>query len=358
MSGVKIGRIAGVAAVAALSGLGGLAWRRRQEVLEVAPELRTPALYLPLALYHPALIGLAQRVRVMTDVVEGVTCERRLIPAGPGASGASVASGASAGDEVPVFLYDTPERAAAVAAGGDPTGAVLWIHGGGHVMGEASMDHDLASRLAAELAVPVVSVEYRLAPAHPFPADVDDCFAALEWLRAQGASLGVDPERIAVAGASAGGGIAASVVQRAVDEGITPCFQLLVYPMLDDRTVTRRDHDGRGRFAWTLASNKVAWAAYLGHPAGEPEDRPYAVPARRESLAGMPPTWIGVGDLDLFVEEDLEYARRLRGAGVPCEVHLEPGMPHGADITSDEAASMRAFRQRFIDAMRPALTAG
>ena len=114
MSGVKIGRIAGVAAVAALSGLGGLAWRRRQEVLEVAPELRTPALYLPLALYHPALIGLAQRVRVMTDVVEGVTCERRLIPAGPGASGAS---GASAGDEVPVFLYDTPEPRSADVIG-------------------------------------------------------------------------------------------------------------------------------------------------------------------------------------------------------------------------------------------------
>lgn len=341
----RIGRIAGVAAVAALSGIGGLAWRRRQDVLDVAPELRTPALYLPLALYHPALIALAQRVRVETDVVEGVTCDRRVAPAPPG------------GEAVPVFVYDTPERAARVAREHTRTGAVLWIHGGGHVMGQASMDHELCSRLAWQLRVPVVSVEYRLAPAHPFPADVDDSFAVLAWLRSQAEELGVDPERIAVAGASAGGGIAASVVQRAVDEGITPCFQLLVYPMLDDRTVTRRDHDGRGRFGWTPISNKVAWAAYLGHPAGEPEDRPYAVPARRASLAGMPPTWIGVGDLDLFFEEDLEYARRLRAAGVPCEVHLEPGMPHGADVTADETASMRAFRQRFVDALRPALAA-
>lgn len=354
-------RIAGLAALAAVTGIGGLAWRRRQEVLEVAPELRSPALYVPLALYHPALIPLVRRLRLESDVADGVTCEQRIVrrdaPSEPGESRDPGDSGDSTDDEVPVFVYDTPQRQAAVAAG-ERTGALLWIHGGGHVLGQASMDHDLASRLAADLGALAVSVDYRLAPMHPFPADVDDCFAALVWLRGRAEELGIDPARIAVGGASAGGGIAASVVQRAVDEGVTPCFQLLVYPMLDDRTVTRRDHDGRVRFGWTPISNRVAWAAYLGHPAGEAEDRPYAVPARRASLAGLPPTWIGVGDLDLFVEEDLEYARRLRAAGVPCEVHLEPGMPHGADVGMGRGPAMRAFRQRFVDALRPALAAG
>ena len=122
--------------------------------------------------------------------------------------------------------------------------------------------------------------------------------------------------------------------------------------MLDDRTVLRRDHAGRGRLIWTPRSNAYAWTAYLGHRPGAADPRPYAVGARREDLSGLPPAWIGVGDLDLFLEEDLEYARRLEKAGVPVEVAVEPGMYHAAELELHASVpSMRAFRQAAVDAV-------
>ena len=169
--------------------------------------------------------------------------------------------------------------------------------------------------------------------------------------------LGVDPARIAIGGNSAGAGLAAALTQLAADRGEAPvCFQLLVYPMLDDRTVLRPDHGGTGTFVWTPRSNEFAWTSYLGHPPGDHDARPYAVPARREDLTGLPPAWIGVGDLDLFHAEDLAYADRLRAAGVPCQVHVVAGMYHGADAFFRTSAAMTAFRAAMKDALSAALS--
>jgi len=195
-------------------------------------------------------------------------------------------------------------------------------------------------------------VDYRLAPEHPYPAALDDIAAVLEWMHARPQDLAIDADRIAVGGASAGGGLAAETCQRARDEGLPVAFQLLEYPMLDDRTI-HPDPDGRGKFVWTPGSNRYGWSAYLGHPAGSEQNRPYAVAARADDLSGLPPAWIGVGELDLFYAEDVEYAQRLRSVGVECELHIEPGMYHGADLAlSDQPASMRAFWKRMAQALR------
>ncbi|MEL7208924.1 MAG: alpha/beta hydrolase, partial [Actinomycetota bacterium] len=202
----------------------------------------------------------------------------------------------------------------------------------------------------------VVSVDYRLAPEHPFPAALDDCMAALRWLQGRAAELGVDATRIAVGGASAGGGLAASVCQRARDEGGPDiCFQLLNYPMLDDRTVLVDDHEGRGVFVWTPTSNRFGWSAYLGGHPREVDDRPYAVPARTEDLAGLPPAWVGVGELDLFHAENVDYASRLGAAGVDCALHTVPGMYHAADGIAAGAESMREYRAAMVSALDDAL---
>jgi acetyl esterase/lipase len=141
-------------------------------------------------------------------------------------------------------------------------------------------------------------------------------------------------------------------VQRAHDHGLPVRFQLLLYPMLDDRTALRRDHGGRGRIAWTPRSNRYAWTSYLGHEPRADEPRRYAAAARRGNLAGLPPAWIGVGDLDLFYEEDLDYARRLRDAGVPVTLRLEPGMYHAAELELQATVpTMRAFQQAMFDAL-------
>lgn len=226
-------------------------------------------------------------------------------------------------------------------------GALLWIHGGGTIIGTPEIDHQRCVRMARDTGAIVVSTRYRLAPEHPFPAGHDDCYAALRWLHDGAAERGIDAARIGVGGASAGGGLAAGVVQRAVDEGLPVAFQLLVYPMLDDRTPTR-PADRRGALVWTRRSNAFAWDAYLGAGHAEREVPAYAAPARRTDLAGPPPAWIGVGDLDLFHDEDVDYARRLEAAGVPVELLVEPGMYHAADILAARATSMRAFTRAAI----------
>ena len=199
-----------------------------------------------------------------------------------------------------VYVYDTPTRPR-------PTGVLLWIHGGGYVMGDPRGDHDVCSQHARDLGIVVVNVDYRLAPEHPFPAALEDCYAALRWVHENADELGIDPSRIAVGGGSAGGGLAAALAQLAHDRGEVPvCFQYLVYPMLDDRTTLVRKRPRT--LVWTPGANLFGWTSYLGHPPGLEESRPYAVPARREDLSGLPPAWIGVGDIDLFYEEDVAYA--------------------------------------------------
>jgi acetyl esterase/lipase len=239
----------------------------------------------------------------------------------------------------------------AAAAGSAP--ALLWMHGGGLVMGYAAMDDDFCRRVARELGAVVASVEYRLAPEHAFPTPLHDCYAGLRWLAVQ---PGVDPQRIAVGGASAGGGLAAALALLARERGeIQPAFQLLVYPMLDDRTVRAPD-DGAGRLRmWNAASNRFGWRSYLGAAAGG-EVPALAAPGRAHDLAGLPAAWIGVGTHDLFLAEDRDYARRLRDAGVAVDLHEVPGAYHGFDMVQRRATVSRAFVDTQLEALTAALT--
>ncbi|MBB2988806.1 acetyl esterase/lipase [Mycolicibacterium iranicum] len=217
-----------------------------------------------------------------------------------------------------------------------PGPALLWIHGGGYVIGDAAQDDVLCRRFANELGVTVVSVNYRLAPQHPYPAPLEDCYTALSWLATLPA---VDATRVAIGGASAGGGLAAALALLARDRGEIPlAAQILVYPMIDDRTVDRAGLDNPGHRLWNQSSNQFGWRAYLGD--ADPE---VAVPARRADLEGLPPAWIGVGTLDLFHDEDLAYAERLRAAGVQVEVEVVDGAFHGFDGVAPKAEVSRSF---------------
>jgi len=279
------------------------------------------------------LISLASVAQVLAP---GVTPRDERIPA--------------SGDrpELRVVVYEHQSRK-------HPSGALVWIHGGGLVMGTPGQGDGLCSRIAAELGVLVVSVDYRLAPEDPFPAGLDDCFAALEWVHERADELGVDRERVAIGGDSAGGGLAATLAQRAHDHGMVPvCFQLLQYPMLDDRTALRSGPDA---LVWTRRSNRWAWGAYLGHPASVNESRPYASAARRVDLSGLPPAWIGVGNIDLFHDEGVDYASRLAAAGVPCDLYVEPGMYHAAEQLMPGAPSMAQFVERLVAALNAAIGA-
>jgi acetyl esterase/lipase len=229
----------------------------------------------------------------------------------------------------------------------EPAPALLWIHGGGYVLGQAAQDDRLCRRFSDELGITVASVDYRLAPQHPHPAGLEDCWEGLTLL----AGLpGVDPARVAIGGASAGGGLAAALAQLAVDRGgIQPVLQLLVYPMLDDRSAQLPADPGYR--LWSPRSNRFGWTSYLGGA-----DPQVAVPARRADLSGLAPAWIGVGTLDLFHDEDLAYADRLQQAGVPCEVETIPGAFHGFDLLLAKAPVSRAFFASQCASLRNAFT--
>lgn len=227
-----------------------------------------------------------------------------------------------------------------------PRPAVLHIHGGGYILGSMHMMDGANRALAADLGCIVVSVDYRLAPETPHPGPVEDCYTALRWLYANAGALGVDATRIAVSGESAGGGLAAALALLARDRGEVPLvYQRLIYPMLDDRTCAERDPNPfTGEFVWTRADNRFGWRALLGHEPGVPGVSPYAAPARAEDLSGLPPAFISVGALDLFLDENMEYARRLLHAGVPTELHVYPGAFHGSDLAADATVTVEARR--------------
>ncbi|MFW0796231.1 alpha/beta hydrolase [Gordonia sp. CPCC 205515] len=224
---------------------------------------------------------------------------------------------------------------------------LLWIHGGGYVIGKAQQDDALCRRFAAALGAVVVSVDYRLAPDNPFPAPLDDCHEALSLLRELD---GVDTSRIAIGGASAGGGLAAQLAVRIRDRGEpTPILQLLVYPMLDDRTGQADVVDEENLRMWHAKSNRYGWASYLG--GADPE---LVAPARREDLSGLAPAWIGVGNFDLFHDEDMLYADRLRAAGIHCDVEVIPGAFHGFDMVNPSAPVSKEFFRMQSAALRAA----
>jgi acetyl esterase/lipase len=224
---------------------------------------------------------------------------------------------------VPVRLYRPAGALPAVA---------LYVHGGGMIGGTLAGYDPLVAGYAAASHVTLLSVDYRLAPEHPFPAGVDDAFAALTWLAEHSTDWGADPGHVGIMGDSAGGGIAAGVALMARDRG-GPALagQVLVYPMLDDRTITP-DPALEGLTTWSYDDNVTGWRALLGDDAQGVDVSPYAAPARAADLSGLPPTYIDVGGLDIFRDEDIAYAARLSAAGVPTELHVVPGAPHGYEI--------------------------
>jgi acetyl esterase/lipase len=171
-----------------------------------------------------------------------------------------------------------------------------------------------------------------------------DCYDALIWVDANSDELGIDRRRIAVGGASAGGGLAAALAQMALDRQIvTPVFQLLVYPMLDDRTALRMDLDDSDNFTWNQENNRYGWESYLGQKLGSEDLPAYAVPARRVDLSGLPPCWIGVGSLDIFHDEDVDYGNRMRACGGDCHIEIVPGAFHGFDVFDPNIGLVREF---------------
>ncbi|WP_328293520.1 alpha/beta hydrolase [Kineococcus sp. NBC_00420] len=233
--------------------------------------------------------------------------------------------------------------------------ALVWIHGGGYVVGSADSDQLNAAQLALGVGMVVVSVDYGLAPENPHPGPVEDCYAALRWLHGNADDLGVDRSRIAIGGGSAGGGLAAALGLLARDRGEVPvAFQYLVFPMIDDRTVTREANPTTGEFVWTRASNAFGWRTLLGAEPGSDGVSPYAAAARAEDLTGLPPTFLEVGSLDLFLDEDVEFALRLVRAGVPTELHVYPGAFHGYQMVATSTVA-RTSGELGVSALRRAL---
>ncbi|GGK87444.1 esterase [Sphaerisporangium melleum] len=232
---------------------------------------------------------------------------------------------------------------------------LYWMHGGGMVLGLLEMEDARLSAIAGETGCVAVSVEYRLAPEHPHPAPVEDCYAGLVWTAKNAGDLGVDPGRVAVGGSSAGGGLAAAIALLARDRG-TPAvaFQLLLSPMLDDRGTTPSSRAFEDAVMWNRAANTFGWRALLGEAAGGAQVSPYAAPARAEDLSGLPPAYLDVGELEIFRDECLGYAARLVQAGVSTELHLYPGAFHGFDALVPGAELSRAAAARRLAALRRA----
>ena len=294
------------------------------------PELRRIARFLPRRI-------VSQRSRPLVKRVMALGARRR------------------SDDVVVARVGDASVRLFRPSGGSAPYPAVLWIHGGGFVVGNAAQDDDHCRRLATELGAVVISVDYRLAPEHPFPAPLDDCWAALQWLAARD---DVDASRIALAGMSAGGGLAAGLALRARDDGsITPAALLLVYPMLDDRTAADSDYDRREVRVWDNKANRYGWTSYLGRAPGGEGVPAQAAPARAEDLSWLPPTWIGVGSLDLFHDEDAAFAARLEDAGVAVTHVVVEGAYHGFELTAPKATVTTTFEAAKTDWLRQHLGA-
>ena len=232
---------------------------------------------------------------------------------------------------------------------------LLHMHGGGFMMTDPNLMPQIQG-IATDCHCVVVSVDYRLAPETRSPGALEDNYAALKWVHAHAAELGVDRSRIAVGGESAGGTHAASLAIHARDRNEVPIiFQLLIYPALDDRTGSSNPPPPAiGNFIWTASANRLAWSSLLGVPAGSSTVPAAAVPARVASVAGLPPAWIGVGSVDLFVEEDMEYARRLVHAGVGTELLVARGAFHGFDLLVPDAEVSKQFSASWKSALRRA----
>lgn len=306
----------------------------------VDPQLRSALRWIPRMDYSRPLVRMVGRVGprlLWTPPVRGVKI--RWIKAGSlrlrvytlmeSSARSSSGSGAAAGAD---------ERAARMPG-------LLWIHGGGLVIGSAYQDDKLCTETASALGVVVVSVEYRLAPENPYPAAIDDVWEAWGWIQDNAGLLGIDTCRVAVGGESAGGGLAACLAQRLHDspDVTQPVAQWLFAPMLDDRPAAQRELDILDHPIWNNVANRQAWFMYLGVPTGADPVGDYAVAARRSDLSGLPPAWLYTGDIELFYDEVVEYAARLEDAGVETTLVVVPGVPHGFENWARNSALARSL---------------
>jgi acetyl esterase/lipase len=302
----------------------------------VDPEFRSKARSLQNVfakpLTHEAVIAIRKSTGAGPPVLSAPKVEERRIAGAPGAP------------EVTVYVIN--------AAEGESRPAILHIHGGGFMGGSARYVVRDCQELALAHDAVVVTVEYRLAPETPFPGPLDDCYAGLLWLHRNARHLGVDTRRIAVKGESAGGGLAAMLALAARDRGEVPlCAQILLYPMLDDRTASTRKVSTTIPYFWSPQANVFGWTSLLGVPAGSPNVPAGAVPARVSNLAGLPQTFIAVGSIDLFADEDVAYAERLRSAGVPTELLVLPGAFHAFDAVAPQASLSKLLTTAWNEAL-------
>lgn len=233
---------------------------------------------------------------------------------------------------------------------------IYFIHGGGYILGNAKMGGDSLQAMADRQNAAVVSVEYRLATKSPFPADLNDAYRGLEYVYKNAAKHGLDSERVVLMGESAGGGLTARLALYTRDQGkLTPEGQVLVYPMLDYRTGTPDSpylNENASEFVWTAAANRTGWNSLRGGQTIRPEQMPYFSPALAPDLSRLPPVFMITGDLDLFANEDADYANRLMQAGVPTELHILPGIYHAFENANPEGAATRNYLQWRTDAIK------
>jgi acetyl esterase/lipase len=256
-------------------------------------------------------------------------------------------------DHTAIARDTTPIELRWFTKNGAPDGpALYYVHGGGMIVGSLDLYEPLVRDLVSASGVPALAVDYRLAPEHPHPTPMQDCYAGLVWLAEHAADLGVDPARIAIMGDSAGGGLAAATTLLARDHG-GPALarQILFYPMLDDRT-TSPDPALVPFLTWTYEDNVTGWNALLGELRGTDEVPAFAAPARAFDVSGVPPTYMDVGELDIFRDEDIEYARRLAASGTPVELHVHPGVPHAFEAFAPRADVSRRARADRIRVLR------
>lgn len=294
-------------------------------------------------LLHPELRGVVDAFPLPALDTEALASLRlgieASLPTAPAVSGRVSISTRSvpAAPPVPIRVYHGPNT-------GKAKPGILAIHGGGLIMGNAAMYDHAFDHWCPDFDVVGISVEYRLAPETRYPGPLEDCYAALKWTYDNADELGIDPQRIGVTGISAGGGLAAGLALLARDRGEVPlAFQLLDCPMLDDRGNTP-SMKAEGLYIWTAESNAFGWQAYLGDMYGTEVVPPYAAPARADDLSGLPPAFVSVGAIDGFRDEDADYALRLNRAGVPCELHIYPGVTHGYQMAQQAQIVQQAAR--------------
>jgi len=306
-------------------------------ISRVAPELKQGVTHLPPLHLPEDLAKARQTVIPSAERSESVRIMARHIPRADS-------------QEMLIKIYEPIQRE------GEKLPALLWIHGGGYVLGHPNGDDSLCESFVQAVGCVVISPDYRLAPEHPFPAAIEDCYAALVWLTCTANEFNIDLSRLAIGGASAGGGLTAALALMARDRGGPAiCFQMPLYPMIDDRNVTPSSHEITDPAVWNRANNLAAWTMYLGGDHARGDMLAYAAPSRAKNLAGLPPVYTCVGQLDPFRDETIEYVTRLAQAGVDVEFQLYPGCYHGFEHVVPNAEISQRAKVGYINALARAL---